>query len=144
MAEERPRTKRRTGSDNGSRATDDDSRRPGGDRERSGEDRPRRPAPSDASPRGSGEPGPPRISPGRVAREAAEQLTALIGRQVTGIVAFERDDDGFTVELEVVELERVPDTMTILGSYEVRLDDHGDLVGYRRLARYPRSRVDEG
>jgi hypothetical protein len=144
MAERRPTPKRHAASDNGSRAADDDSERPTRERQRSGDDRPRRPAKPDAQGRSADERAPRKLSPGRVAREAAQQLMALIDRPVTGIIAFERTDEGFTVQVEVVELERVPDTMTILACYEVRLDDHGDLVGYRRIARYPRSRVDEG
>ena len=43
----------------------------------------------------------------------------------------------------MLELKRVPETMSILGLILVRLDDDGDLVGYRRLRRYAVSQVDE-
>ena len=75
---------------------------------------------------------------------ALEQLVMLVDRPVTGIIGFGRRDGGWTVEAEVLELERVPDTMSILACYEIEVDEHGDLEGYRRVRRYARSAVEEG
>ncbi len=67
-----------------------------------------------------------------------------MGKPVTGVVSFDRHQEGWTVTLEVVELERIPETTSILGAYEVTLGQSGDLEGYRRLRRYARSQIDEG
>jgi hypothetical protein len=73
-----------------------------------------------------------------VAAEAARQLLELTGREVEGIVGLERDDDGWTVQVEVVELRRIPETTDLLALYELTVDADGDLEGYRRIRRYGR------
>jgi hypothetical protein len=54
---------------------------------------------------------------------------------VTGL---ERTDDGWKVQVEVVEVRRIPDTTDVLALYEVDVDPRGELMGYRRLRRYSR------
>jgi hypothetical protein len=72
------------------------------------------------------------------AREAAQQLLALTGRDVEGVTGLERTDDGWRVEVEVVEVRRIPDTTDMLALYELTVDEDGELEGYRRLRRYTR------
>jgi hypothetical protein len=74
---------------------------------------------------------------------AREQLGEVIGRPVSAVLGFEPDDDGWEITLEVVELERIPDTTSILGCYRARLDRNGQLTEYRRIRRYNRSQPDE-
>jgi hypothetical protein len=45
--------------------------------------------------------------------------------------------------VELVETHRIPDTADILAIYEAELDEHGELVSYRRTRRYLRGRVQE-
>ena len=73
-----------------------------------------------------------------VAREAAQQLLELTGKAPEGVTGFERTDDGWKVEVEVVEVRRIPDTADILALYELDVDEDGELEGYRRLRRYNR------
>jgi hypothetical protein len=75
-------------------------------------------------------------------RRAAEALQALIGRQVEGVVEVVREDEGWLVGVEVLEIARVPDTNDVLGVYEVELDPYGGLQGYRRRNRYVRGSSD--
>jgi Gas vesicle synthesis protein GvpO len=72
----------------------------------------------------------------RAARELLAELTGLKPGTITGI---DHEDDGWRVTIEMVELERVPNTMDVLGSYEIELGDDGQLRGYRRVRRYHRS-----
>jgi hypothetical protein len=76
------------------------------------------------------------------ARRAAESLQALIARPVEGVVELSREDDGWLVAVEVLELARVPNTNDVLGVYEVELDPYGGLQGYRRRNRYVRGSSD--
>lgn len=85
---------------------------------------------------------PQRPKPLELARAAAEQLSELTGRQPESTTGIERTDDGWRIELEVVETRRIPDSADILALYEVQVDEDGDLVSYRRLRRYPRGRTD--
>ena len=79
----------------------------------------------------------------RLALGAAEQLVELTGKEFEGIVALEKDEDGWTVEVEVLELRRIPSTTDVLAVYEVSLDRSGELVGYRRAHRYVRGEARE-
>ncbi|MET9365698.1 gas vesicle protein [Streptomyces sp. NPDC006632] len=77
-----------------------------------------------------------------VLRGARAQLSELIGMAAESVSSFERTDDGWLLKIEVLELSRVPDTMSLLASYEVELDARGELTGYQRLHRYERGRAD--
>jgi hypothetical protein len=77
-----------------------------------------------------------------VLRQARDQLAELTGMVAESVSSFEQTEDGWALEVEVLELERVPDTMSLMGSYQVELDHQGQLTGYRRVRRYERGRAD--
>src|SRR3954470_17839177 len=85
-----------------------------------------------------------KVSAPQIVRRAVEQVAELTGHPIEGVLGLEKDDDGFVVTLEVVELRRVPDSTDVLGSYAVSVDAKGELEGYRRTRRYYRSQVEEG
>jgi hypothetical protein len=82
-------------------------------------------------------------SPREIAMSAVEQAQQLIGRPIESITGMEKDGDGWTVTVEVLELERVPTTTDVLGKYEVTLDKNGELTGTQRTRRYPRAEAGE-
>ena len=51
-------------------------------------------------------------------------------------------DPQVCVTLELLELPRIPDTTSLLGTYEATLDADGNLLDARRLRRYPRNQYD--
>jgi hypothetical protein len=71
-------------------------------------------------------------------------VAQLTGRAADTVSALEPEDGGWRVEVELVELERIPSSTSVLATYEVRLDDHGALRGYRRLRRYYRNAAEGG
>ena len=79
----------------------------------------------------------------KVARAAAAQLTELTGRRPEVVVGVERNDDGWQVELEVVESRRIPDSTDILATYRVQVDEDGEMMGYYRAQRYTRGKGGE-
>ncbi|WP_133913952.1 gas vesicle protein GvpO [Streptomyces sp. BK561] len=81
-------------------------------------------------------------SPMEVLRQARSQLAELTGMDAESVSSFERTEDGWALEVEVMELARVPDTMSLMASYQVELDADGQLTGYRRVRRYERGRAD--
>ncbi|MEV2252865.1 gas vesicle protein [Streptomyces sp. NPDC050147] len=93
---------------------------------------------------GNGESGSAKRSPGltEVLRIACSQLAELTGMTAESVSSFEQTEDGWTLEVEVLELTRVPDTMSLLASYRVECDPQGELRGYRRVRRYERGRAD--
>lgn len=69
---------------------------------------------------------------------ALEHIERLTSRPILGVTAIHPLDDGWLVEVEVVEERRVPSTTDILGLYEVEEDLQGGLLAYRRTRRYTR------
>ena len=60
------------------------------------------------------------------------------------MTSLEQSDDGtWKVTVELLELSRIPETDDLLGSYEAELDEHGDLISYRRVRRYARSQAND-
>ena len=80
----------------------------------------------------------PSSSPLKLAGTAAQQLLELTGKAPEGIIGLEKSDGGWSVQVEVVEVRRIPNTTDVLALYEVDADDKGNLQGYRRIRRYAR------
>lgn len=78
----------------------------------------------------------------QVARRAMQSLAELVGCPAEGITGIRRNDDGWIVEVEVLEVERVPETTDVLASYEVEIDKDGEIVEFRRLRRYLRTQTE--
>lgn len=83
-----------------------------------------------------------RPAPMEVLRQARAQLAELTGLAPESVSSFEQTEDGWALEVEVLEMARVPDTMSLMASYQVELDQQGQLSGYRRVRRYERGRAD--
>jgi hypothetical protein len=75
-------------------------------------------------------------------RSAAEQLTELLGRTPDSVSALKPTEQGWEAAVEVVELERVPETTSVMASYQVVMDPAGKVLAYERERRYTRSQVD--
>jgi hypothetical protein len=74
------------------------------------------------------------------AQVAQRELAEITGLTPQGVTELEQYDDGtWKVTVELLELSRVPETDDIIGSYEVDVDEDGELIGYRRFRRYARS-----
>jgi len=85
----------------------------------------------------------PRFSGAQAVSYARQYLEDVIGLTAESVSGLSRSHGGWKVNLDVVELERVPRSTDVMASYEVELDERGDLVGYRRLSRFYRNQVDE-
>ena len=85
------------------------------------------------------------MNAGQVIREAKRQLTELTGLAAETVSSLERDgDEAWVVTVEALELSRVPETMDLIGSYEVTLSDDGELLAFHRRRRYQRAAAEEG
>ena len=86
-----------------------------------------------------------KLSPPQLVGRARQQVEELFGKPVEAVSGFEQsngDGKGWTVTLELLELPRIPDTTSLLGTYEATLDGDGNLLGARRTRRYPRNQSD--
>jgi len=76
------------------------------------------------------------------ARRAMRTLAELVGCPAEGIIGIQRNDDGWVVEVELLEVERVPETSDVLATYGVEIDNDGEIVEFRRLRRYLRTQTE--
>ena len=84
------------------------------------------------------------VSAAKVARHAREQMRDLTGQPVEGVLAVRRaDDGGWEVTVQVLELQRIPNSTDVLGAYLLSLDESGEVREYRRTRRYYRNQVEE-
>ncbi|WP_327048433.1 gas vesicle protein [Microbispora sp. NBC_01189] len=91
--------------------------------EDTGEEEPRRRRPLNAA------------SAGRLGLRYIADLTS---KDTEGITMVEPLEDGWVVDVEVVEDRRIPSSSDMLSTYEVQVDDDGDLLSYRRTRTYRR------
>ena len=67
-----------------------------------------------------------------IIKKAQEDFARLSKIPVDGVVGLSKTDEGWVVSLEALERRAIPDTMDVLGVYEVRLDSEGNLLGFDR------------
>lgn len=79
----------------------------------------------------------------RVAKDARAGIEELVGCPAEGVTGVARNDDGWVVQVEVLEVARVPETTDVMATYDVQVDNDGDVVGYRRVRRYLRAQVED-
>lgn len=82
------------------------------------------------------------LSAATVAGQARDQVGELTGKEVVGVTSVQPAEEGWLVEVEVLEERRIPSTSDMLALYEVETDLDANLLSYRRTKRYPRGRVD--
>lgn len=77
-------------------------------------------------------------SAARLAAEALKTVQDFTGYRPEAATGVEWDGELWRITVDALELARVPNTTDVIGTYEVRLDEQGELKGYRRLRRYVR------
>lgn len=81
---------------------------------------------------------------GSIVQEAIRQFVELNGTEPEQISGVRSTDDGWSILVEVLDLERVPSTTSVLSSYRVDIDSTGQLIGFERVRRYVRAATDSG
>lgn len=80
----------------------------------------------------------------QVLQRAVGAFRELSGYMPVSVTGFEHEDDeGWRVSVDVVEVERIPPTTSLMASYELDADEEGELRAYRRVRRFPRAKADE-
>lgn len=78
-----------------------------------------------------------------IARVAKLELAQVTGLQPLTVSGVTKDEQGWRVSVDMIELKRLPDATDVLATYEVVLDDEGNLLNYQRIRRYLRGQVTE-
>ena len=78
-----------------------------------------------------------------IAQMAKAEISKLTGLKPDTISAMGREADGWHVTVDMIELKRIPESSDVLDSYEVVLDDDGNVINYKRTKRYYRAELIE-
>ena len=72
--------------------------------------------------------------------KAKKDLSNLTGFTSPAGIGLKKDEKGWVATIEIVEKKSIPDGMDLLGTYEVRMDLKGNMLGYERKGL--RKRID--
>lgn len=72
------------------------------------------------------------LTTAQAAERAKKQISELIERQPSSVTAVSKDEKGWHVSLEMLERKAIPDHMDLLASYDVLLDEEGNVVEFDR------------
>lgn len=73
---------------------------------------------------------------------ALEQFRVLARQEPERVSGVRGTAEGWSVLADVVELERIPSTTSVLATYRVDIDAQGRLISYERLRRFVRGATD--
>lgn len=75
----------------------------------------------------------------KIHEKACQTATTLLRKDIDNVIGLTRDGEGWVAEVEVVVRKCIPDTQDLLGRYELKFDEEGELLGYRRVMLHRRS-----
>jgi len=78
-----------------------------------------------------------------IVAKAHEHIGTMGKHSKDGITSMSRTNDGWTLSIEVLERKAIPDTMDILGLYEITMNNEGDLLSLERKKLRKRGDTDE-
>lgn len=67
-----------------------------------------------------------------LAERAKSQLTEVTGLKPLTITETFKDEKGWHIGLDMLEMSRIPTATDILGDYEVLVDEEGDMLRFER------------
>ncbi|MFL5951074.1 MAG: gas vesicle protein GvpO [Gaiellaceae bacterium] len=92
----------------------------------------------------SGEDGASTADVAAMIARAKEHVESVLGSPAEGVSGIGRDNGNWRVNVEVVQMRRVPESTDVLASYTVVLDAEGNLISLQELRRYRRSQAEDG
>ena len=72
------------------------------------------------------------MEPKEIIESAKKQLADLTGFKEPAGIGLRKEKDGWVAKVEIIEKKSIPDGMDILGTYDVHLDEKGNLLNYER------------
>lgn len=69
-----------------------------------------------------------------VTKKARRELESITGSKVERVCGCDPAEDGWQLQMEVVELCRTPNTQDLLAMYDVQLAPDGAVTGFDRVA----------
>ncbi len=78
-----------------------------------------------------------------VVEKAQQEFVRLGKKPADGVTGLSKTEEGWAVLLEALERKAIPDTMDILGLYELHLDNDGNLLDLARKKLRKRGETNE-
>ncbi|MBI5123352.1 gas vesicle protein [Candidatus Roizmanbacteria bacterium] len=82
------------------------------------------------------------MEPKELIEKAKKQLAELTGFKEPSGIGLKKEKEGWVVTVEMVEKKSIPEGMNIIGTYEVKVDGKGEILGYEKIAM--RKKMDTG
>ena len=76
----------------------------------------------------------------QIAKETLAELTGLTPDTVSGMT---KDEEGWHVNVDLIQLKRIPEGTDVVAVYETVMDDEGEMIRYERVRAYQRSQTFE-
>ncbi len=67
-----------------------------------------------------------------IVKKAQDDFVTLSKLPISAVIGLSKKGEGWTVSLEAVERKAIPETMDVLGIYEVHLDDEANVLSFER------------
>ena len=68
----------------------------------------------------------------QILQRSKEQMRDATGLKHEGVTRVFKDDKGWHIGIELLEMSRIPNATDVLGAYDVLLAEDGSLVTFRR------------
>jgi len=82
------------------------------------------------------------VKPKELIEKAKTQLAELTGFKEPAGVGLRKEKEGWVVTIEIIEKKSIPEGMNVIGTYEVKVDGKGEILGYEKIAM--RKKMDTG
>jgi len=79
----------------------------------------------------------------QIAQHVKEQLAELTHVKPDTISSISKDEQGWHISVEMIEMKRIPEATDMLATYETLSDEEGNLINFRRTRRYLREQIME-
>ena len=70
-----------------------------------------------------------------------EQLSQLTGYRPVAVVGSAKDEKGWRITMDLLELSRIPPSTDLLGIYEALVDEEGNLLEFQRKMTHNRGDI---
>jgi len=74
------------------------------------------------------------MEPKEIIENAKKQLADLTGFKEPAGIGLRKEKEGWIATVEIIEKKSIPEGMDVIGTYEVRMDAKGDLLGYEKIS----------
>jgi len=79
----------------------------------------------------------------QIINKAQEEFARVSKLPVNAVIGLSRIDEGWAISLEALERKAIPETMDVLGVYEVCVDADGGLLRFERKRLRKRGETEE-